>query len=384
MKIKLIIMLVIVSFIYSLTFDYRLGEPQTLYSGLDTTSTYDWNTAIDSMVSNLDDAHYVRGSVHVIDDATTDRATATACNSPSETVNYLNSQRTALVSHMANDTSHVGPCTTTTVPAALSLGASESEIVAFVDTLNLAVDAHYAHAYNTRHNYLLKLLDAAMVAHDAKDTTDAADVHFSDTEVYTTATADTTNADSTRASLIRVAGRWNTHVKSLVKHNVNSNDTIAASLTSPTTVYGDQLLANALLSAYNSHAGKDQDDVQSRLAAAVHHTADTGLITNDPVIHGGHLAADTGGSSKAKPYTEYLMPYYDENTIQITASSVTTGCTLYFYGSVDGSNYNKADTLNVTADGTVLKTLTTWYPYIKVTCASYTDGSYTIKMRGGK
>ncbi len=200
-----------------------------------------------------------------------------------------------------------------------------------------------------------------------------------------TVTADTTNADSTRAGLIRVAGNWNTHVKSLVKHNANSNDTIAVSLMTPTTVYGDQLLANALLTAYNSHAAKDKTLIaQKSILTAVHHTADTGLITNAAVVHGGHLVADTGGSSKAEPYTEYLMPFYDENTIQITASSVTTGCTLYFYGSVDGSNWNKADTLNVDADGTVLKTLTTWYPYLKVTCASYTDGAYTIKMRGGK
>jgi hypothetical protein len=385
MKIKVFIMLIFAMFVFGLTLQYKITELETLYTELDTTATYDWNTAIDSMVSNLDDAHYARAAIHVKSDATTARATATACDTPAETATYLNNQRTALLSHMAKDSVHVGPCTTTTVPAAIGLDATLAQIETYKDTLNLAIDAHYAHTYNTRYEYLLKALDAAMVAHDAKDTTDAADVHFSATTVYITAKADTTNEDSTRASLIRMSDKWDKHVKSLVKHNANSYDTIPTILKTPTTLYGDQLLANALLSAYNSHAAKDKSlNAHKSLVGAVHHTADTGLIENAAVVHGGHLVADTAGSSKAEPFTAFLMPYYEENTIAFTGSSVTDGATFYIYGSVDGVNYNKADTLNVDADGTVLKPLSTWYPYLKITCASYTDGAFTVKMRGGR
>ena len=383
---KLFIVMIITAYwgiISGLTLNYHLTDVETVISGIDTTNTLTWKARLDSIAGNLKTAHQVRGSIHVKSDATTAAATILDCSTVRKTIRSLNNIRTALVTHIAQDSVHVGACIET-IPDELSEDASFMSAVSYCTDLLTAYDTHYAHTYNTRHKYLLKLLDAVMVAHDAKDTSDVSDVHWSATSVYVTASADTTNADSTRASLIRVAGRWNAHVKSLVKHKTNSNDTISATLAAPTTLYGDQLLANALYDAYNSHAAKYRSTIGIGSANAIHWSADTNLLTAAKVVHGGHLTADTAGSAKSQAYQEYTMPYYEENTLYFTGSSVTTGATFYIYGSAEGTNWFKADTLNVEADGTFPKTLTTWYPYIKVTCPSRTDGTYTVKMIGGK
>ena len=383
MKIKLLIMLIIVSVTFGLTLNYQLTDTETITTGLDTTNVFTWKARLDSIAANLKSAHYVRSGVHVKSDATTALANILDCSTVRKTIRSLNNIRTALVAHLANDSSHVGPCAET-IPDELSEDASFSSAVSYATDLLTAYDTHYAHVYNTRYKYIAKLFDAAAVAHDAKDTSDVSDVHWSSTSVYTTAKVDTTNADSTRASLKREAARWNTHVKSLVKHKTNSKDTISATLSASATLYGDQLLANALLSSYNSHAAKYRSTIGIGSNYAIHWAADTNLLTVASVVHGGHLVADTAGSTKAQAYQEYTMPYFEENTLYFTGSSITTGATFYIYGSGDGTNWFKADTLNVTVNGTTPKTLTTWYPYLKVTCPSRTDGTYTVKMIGAK
>lgn len=365
-----------------LTLNYHLTDTETVISGIDTTNALTWKARLDSIAANLS-AHQVRGSIHVKSDETTALASILDCSTVRKTIRSLNNIRTQLITHLAQDSVHVGPCITA-VPDELSEDASFSSAVSYATDLLTAYDTHYAHTYNTRHRLIAKLFDAAALAHAAKDTSDASDVHFFPDTVYTTASVDTTNADSTRASLIRLASRWNAHVKNTYWHNSSSNDTISASLASPTTVYGDQLLANALISAYNTHVGTDRSSLGYPAGTAVHWVADTNLLAVADVVHGGHLVADTGGSAKSQAYQEYVMPYYEENTLYFTGSSVTSGATFYIYGSADGSNWFKAETFTVVANGTFTKTLTTWYPYLKVTCPERKDGTYTVKMIGAK
>jgi hypothetical protein len=380
-----ILMALLWSFLSGLTLNHFMNnELETVILNLDTTNTFTWDAKLDSMASNLHDAHQARGSIHVKADATTAIADMIGGNNIRLTIRGLNNYRLTLIAHAANDSVHVGPCALD-IPDALSETAGFASMRAYANDLITATTTHYAHTYNTRHRLIAKLFDAAAVAHDAKDTSDVSDVHWSATEVYTTAKVDTTNADSTRASLIRAASRWNTHVKSMVKHKTNSRDTISAALAATTTLYGDQRLANALMSAYNSHAAKNRSTIGIGSNYAIHWAADTNLLTAAAVVHGGHLAADTGGTSKAEAFVEYLMPYYEENIIQFTGSDISsTGATFYIYGSVDSFDWWKADTLNVSANGTTPKVLTTWYPYLKITCPVYVDGTYTVKMKGGK
>ncbi|HQO22884.1 MAG TPA: hypothetical protein PLM72_07385 [Spirochaetota bacterium] len=384
-KILFFLIVILITYLSGITLIHNTNDVETVASGIDTTNTLTWKARIDSIAANLHNAHQVRGAIHVKSDATTAIASILDCSSIPKLIRSLNNCRTQLISHLAQDSVHVGPCTTTTIPDALSESADFGSAVSYAADILTAYDAHYAHTYNTRYRLIAKSADAVILAHAARDTSDTTNVHFFPDTVYTTAAVDTTNADSTRASLKRIANRWNLHAKNTHWHNSSANDTITAAYINTTTLYGDQKLANEIKRVVNNHVAIDRHTIGYPAGSAVHWEADKNFIITADVVHGGHLVADTAGSSKSQAYQEYLMPFYTSNIIQVTASSVTSGATLYFYGSIDGLSYSKVDTLNVTANGTQLHPITTWYPYFKTTIPSRTDGTYTIKfITGGK
>lgn len=67
-------------------------------------------------------------------------------------------------------------------------------------------------------------------------------------------------------------------------------------------------------------------------------------------------------------------------TVQIDASSVTTGGTVLVQGSLDASTWGTVSTTAVSANGTTLVSSTNPYKYIRTNVSARTDGTYTTKI----
>jgi hypothetical protein len=343
---------------------------QTVETSLTAANRYTYDAMLDSINLNLD-RHYLKTANHDIADVTTDSVTGSAVTLRTA-VTYARALRTGIRAHLANAAAHSGGADiTTVVPADISATATYAQTKTFTDSLVLCMNAHFRRTISTRYNILGKEFTADFIAHAAKDTSDTDSVHKAPDTTWNTVTYDSTNIDSSYASWNRLKSRFNGHAASTTFHLATTRPIETPNATSRATLYA---LVNALRTAYNAHA----------VDLTKHVKADSGLITGAAVtVGGGHIAADAKTWTGAG-HIEYAFPNYsDQMKIQYTGSSVSTGASFYHYGSVDGITYAFIDSTSVTANGAVLKSFTSWYPYMKIYCNKRTDGTYKIQLRAG-
>jgi len=388
MKIKLIIILCFISVIFGQGLTYTVnpgGDPTTVESALGGANLLTYRAYADTISYNNWE-HKYRTASHEYADSTTYYRTVNdsvfgGMSNPEVAIATLNANRTYLVAHMALDSCHNGAADATTViPTARTYtsNTTSDDIKEYADSLKLAQTSHFGRTISTRYKLLGKEFTSDFIAHCAKDTSDAADVHWFPDTLYNTVTFDSTNTDSVLASVIRLKGRFNSHIADTGFHGtyLNADSILTAN---PTTYAGIYDAINELRTNYNTHAVRDTSATDS-----VHMKADTGLITTAAVVPGnGHIAADTG-TLTGLAYTCYNLSDYSRFAVYIVASSVSSGASIYIAGSPDNVNYAIKDSVVVTANGLQPpKIITDLYKYIKIYCDTWTDGAYKVQLLSG-
>lgn len=389
MKIKVLIMLLFVFLVFSQR-DITNGKLMVVETSLDTANTYSYKTLCDTVAAHLV-LHYAKTTAHELADGTTESVTSTPIRSVRDAVSYLNSVRTSLVSHFSQDTCHVsGADETTSIPSALNSNTENYRALKnYASKLVEAIRTHKASEHSTRYKLLGKEFTADFIAHCANDTTDGGTVHYKADETYNTVTFDSTNVDSIMAGWNRLKGRYNGHLSlyaedgSEVHQGYNVADSITtADATDYTTLIA---LVNEAKEKYNQHCARDTTG--TAWTASVHKEADATntVTTSDVSTTGRHISADDTEllSNFAEIAHDYLSvpEYMDRITIQISGTGTSSGASFRTYGSLDGDTWTYIDsTAVITENGSLHPINTNYWPFIKVYCSGYTDGTWEIKL----
>lgn len=67
-----------------------------------------------------------------------------------------------------------------------------------------------------------------------------------------------------------------------------------------------------------------------------------------------------------------------DHTLFIRATAVTTGCTLLWECSSDGTNWHTLQTIAIAATGNTLQKQQGAFPFMRANVTARTDGTYTI------
>jgi hypothetical protein len=381
MKIKLLIMLLFAISLFGITRDLPIGKIEVVSQGLTAANVYEMKALCDS-VNAVSTRHRAKaGTVHLKADATTTAPTTYNVTDNASAVNYLNSQRTALISHFAQDSCHVnGADATTTIPGAISTSASIESIKAYAAALNTAQATHLARAHSTRYKLLGKITTAAyiahcakptttrynilgkeavadFIAHCAKDTSDSDSVHWVPDITFNTITYDSTNIDSSYASWIRLRSRWHGHIQAALgdgtkPHKEYTNEDSMTFSGNPSNKVDLILFANEFKTKYNQHAAR----AYTAETDSVHYLADANLITTASIAttEAPHWTPDVTYNSVTFDSTNTDSIYAGWNRLKSRFNShiavAGTG------GSDPHQSYNSADSITA-ANATTLNTL---------------------------
>ena len=85
------------------------------------------------------------------------------------------------------------------------------------------------------------------------------------------------------------------------------------------------------------------------------------------------VTSDTVGNS--------LENFHSKILVNVIASSVSSGAIVSLDGSLDASNWIELDSLNVSGNGVFELFSEKPYRYLRAVVSSYSDGSYTVKVR---
>lgn len=399
MKLKLFIILIFASLIFALTISVG-NEPVTVETGIKAMNRITYRALLDSTAYNSWQ-HKKKTTTHDKADNTTkyllpnDSVYGSDDNLQAAIIFAL-AERAYLAAHFANDSAHCGSADVTTVlPKAISIHDDYTKFNNFTDSLMLAQNTHFGRVKSTRYNYLMKIFVARYIAHCARDTSDASDVHFDPDITYNTLTFDSTNVDSTRAGMARAASRWNLHIRNLTAHNVTGIiDSIRRAIDLTPDTYAEMyILANELVTRSTLHYGRDTTAVTGHdPLLAIHKKADPNIVTTAAVSSGGgHIAADAN-TYIDNAYVNWQIPSNDRFTLQYTPAANDTA-NFYYYGSVLGQTYAYIDSVAIIGVAGVpqLKHLNTnYYPYFRVmmnakkTLSGRNTGAWRIDFRGEK
>ena len=373
---KLLIMLVIVGLLTAVTFDYRLGDTETVSNAIVRVNRITVDAMLDSLVANID-RHRVKTDYHEKGDENSKMLQSYATNLRDATI-YFNNIVDYLTTHFANDTAHVNPDITTTLPEKWINTSQIPPLELFeimVDSLKKSITAHKANKQDGRHYYLAKDLRARYIAHLADD---AAHKEADLNAIHSVAVLDTTNIDSLALFCNRFTKAYNLHrVEKDDLHNAADTLNVLDSLRS-TRRKDIYAWLNAAKSALTKH---QQDGGTSK----IHVEADTDTVTTANVVTGVHIAADEATHIYDGHYVYMIPTTVKRVTATVTASGITTGGSVVFYGSLDSQNWVRQDSLAVSANGTTAKYLNTnYWKYFKAYLNTRTDGTYTIKFTGGE
>jgi hypothetical protein len=405
MKIKVFIMLIFAMFVFGLTLQVNYNDPVNVETGLKAMNRLTYRAVMDSTSNNIWMHKYKLANHDKADSATyyltpNDSVYGTDDNFY-KAISYALSIRNYLEDHFAADSSHCGAAETTTeLPKAIDpITATYAQYNNFVDSLMSSYNAHLGRLISYRYKYIGKLWTAAFIAHCAKDTTDAAKVHWVPDETYNTVTFDSTNIDSVKASYIRLKGRFNGHLSlwgSKAANKAHHAFDRADSLTSPDPTNYSQLfdLVIEMRTKLNNHFAKDTltTTPSGDWGNAVHLLRDPSVLTVATVTKGGgHIAADANTYSD-QAYVNWAIPPNDRFTIQYTPAANDTA-NFYHYGSVNGLTYAFIDSVQIIGAAGVpqLKHLNTnYYPYMRImmnakkTFSGRNTGAWRIDFKGEK
>lgn len=374
-KMLIILLMFFISFVWSQNIQYNKGHLFTVESSIAEANRYSTVTVLDSLTANFI-RHKASTARHLVADGVSVNPVKVALGEKRSVITYANNIRSGLYTHYAQDSCHVnGADITTYLPPACSYSADDQAVIEYITALTTSLNTHYAQQHSGRYNILAKEWFADYTAHCSKDTTDADDVHFAPDTLYNTVTLDTTNIDSTCASLNRGASRFNSHIADLGFHKTyvvaDSVLTVATDYTSATT------LINELRTKYNSHAPRDTSSTDS-----VHYKADPNVVTTASVsTASGHIVSDTATYSGRTHNTYFMVGISRWNAVIEPIVAGSTGASFYGCGSIDGNTWVYIDSVQVVDVPRALQYSVYW-PYYKVYCNKRTDGTYKITLRG--
>lgn len=380
MKKTLILLFFMFVVAFAITIETNNRNTYTVENDLTTVNAYEYKALNDS-IAGSGNLHKVKTSLHSKADNTTIMPTGT-CRGFVDGITSAIAIYNFLAEHMVLDSCHAGIDTTTVLPKLINTNVGYPAYKNFVDSVSLAWKSHQSLTMSNKYYILGDDIGLAWLDHCGRDTTGVDSCHKEADTVYNTVAIDTTNRDSLIVGLNRFKARYIPHTIDTLYHQTPDSvnlwdETLYPDLTTGSTWTEIFDFENYAKNRYNSHVVMSTD-------STYHIKADTNLITRADIIkNGGHIIADTS-TFTGFGHLIYEPTYYDVLMLQYSGSSVSTGATFYNYGSIDGIDWFFIDSLNVTDNEPVPKHITTFYPFYKTFLKTRADGTYNIKLKGGK
>jgi hypothetical protein len=308
MKIKLLIMLLLVSISFGLTLNYMTDETIPLEPAQTAANRIEYRAFMDSASYNIWQ-HKTKTANHDYADSATYYLTANdscygTADNLTQAIKWAISFYEYLTDHYAADSSHCGAADNVTVlPKLITVNATYPQFHNFVDSCLISMNnhfgrvadtrykilgkeavadfiAHCAKPTTTRYNILGKEAVADFIAHCAKDTSDSDSVHWVPDITFNTITYDSTNIDSSYASWIRLRSRWHGHIQAALgdgtkPHKEYTNEDSMTFSGNPSNKIDLILFANEFKTKYNQHVAR----AYTAETDSVHYLADANLIT---------------------------------------------------------------------------------------------------------